>query len=110
MTRFGPRRIRPLESQIVQRKRLAPKLVPFVGSTEAAKDVVARFGVIDRCIRKATSRLHASVCACHHLLVNVYRSQLASVSSDRRTQGLASACSARRGKESRARRSTEPNI
>jgi hypothetical protein len=47
-----------------------------VAPTEAAKDVVARSGVIDRSSREVTSRVHASLYACHHLLVNVYRSQL----------------------------------
>jgi hypothetical protein len=36
----------------------------------------ARFGRIDRRIREVTSRLHASLYACHHLLVNAYRSRL----------------------------------
>jgi hypothetical protein len=62
-------------------------LPPYI--TYFAKMVYAKacaMRVIDRSIRKATSRFHASVCACHHLLVNDYRSQLASVSSDRSAQ------------------------
>jgi hypothetical protein len=55
-------------------------------SLDTRTGALARFGRIDRSIRKATSRLHASVCACHHLLVNVYHSELASVSSDRSAQ------------------------
>ena len=37
---------------------------------------VARFGRIDRSSREVTSRLHASVFACHHLIMNGCRSQL----------------------------------
>jgi hypothetical protein len=48
--------------------------------------ILARFDRIDRSIREVTSRSHASVLACHHLLMTDCRSQSASVSSDRRAQ------------------------
>jgi hypothetical protein len=46
-----------------------------VGSTEADKDVVARFGRIDRCMRPITPPLDAILCVCHSRLVNGYPTQ-----------------------------------
>jgi hypothetical protein len=43
-----------------------------VGSTEAAKDVVARFGRIDRSSREATSPFGAVMYICHPRPVNGY--------------------------------------
>jgi hypothetical protein len=48
---------------------------------------VARFGRIDRSSREVTSRLNASVYACHHQLVNGYRSRCFGVVGPERPSG-----------------------
>src|SRR5262245_13062706 len=47
-----------------------------VGSTEAAKDVVARFGRIDRSSWEVTSQLNAILYACHHRVAKDQRSHM----------------------------------
>jgi hypothetical protein len=60
---------------------------PSIDVHSGVKDrSVARFGRIDRSVREVISRLHASLFACHHRLISGWRSQLASVSSDRSAQ------------------------
>jgi uncharacterized membrane protein len=63
-------------SQAFDQQLIMQLLRASVGSTEASNGRLARVGRIDRSIRQVTSQVHASLYACHHLLMNGYRSQL----------------------------------
>src|SRR5262249_6966876 len=70
------RELERIERQRPEASLLACSIGERPNSDDSLDFAAARFGRIDRSIRELTLRFNASLSACHHRIVDVYRSQL----------------------------------